>query len=344
MTPSSTAPAKRSINPLYVVLGLSFGFFLLFMIVWALMFLRSPSSSPATGVQAKIFGQGVVGVVEVNGVIMDSKKVLKQLRAFDDDPEVKAVVVRLNSPGGSVGPSQEIYDAVKRMKKPTISSMGAVAASGAYYIAAGTQKIYANAGTITGSIGVIMEFINLEKLYEWAKVRRYSIKTGKFKDSGTDTREMTEEERALLQAMVNDVLMQFKTAVSEGRKIPISDLENLADGRIFSGSQAKSVKLVDELGGLDDAVMDAAKLAKIELKEGKRPRVVYPDRNTRPRVLDYLLEDARDDELDNSSRMGGLVSLLARAFGITGGATPALINADASVLSPGIYWLWTGGR
>src|SRR4029077_13140783 len=146
------------------------------------------------------------------------------------DSDVKAIVLRLNSPGGAVAPSQEIYQAVKNYKKPIVASMSSVAASGAYYVACGAKKVYANPGTITGSIGVIMEFANLEKLYEWAKIKRFSIKTGRFKDVGAEYREMTADERALLQNMVDDVLSQFTLAVSEGRNIPLETVKEIADG------------------------------------------------------------------------------------------------------------------
>ena len=175
---------------------------------------------------------------EINSVIMDSKT-LAQLKKFDEDKGVKAVVLRLNSPGGSVAPSQEIYEAVKDFKKPVVASMASVAASGVYYIAVGAPIIYANPGTITGSIGVIMEFANLEKLYEWAKIKRYVIKTGKFKDAGGEHREMTPEDRALLQGMIDDVLVQFKTAVAAGRKLSLEDVTKVADGRIFRAIRPK---------------------------------------------------------------------------------------------------------
>ncbi|MGK5089031.1 signal peptide peptidase SppA, partial [Bdellovibrionota bacterium FG-2] len=259
------------------------------------------------------------------------------LEQFEESDEIKAVVLRLNSPGGAVAPSQEIYEAVKAYKKPIIASMSSVAASGAFYVACGAQRVFANPGTITGSIGVIMEFINLEKLYEWAKVQRYSIKTGVFKDAGAEYREMTAPERALLQAMVDDVLTQFKQAIVTGRKLPAAEVDAIADGRIFSGAQAKAVKLVDELGTLHDAIAEAGKLGKIKGK----PRVVYPEKK-RSRLLSMLLDDHDSADEESSSNFGGMGGSLGNSIaGIVKGAVPP---RDAQGVTPGIYWLWNPAR
>jgi protease-4 len=209
--------------------------------------------------------------------------------------------------------------------------MGSVAASGAYYIACGAKKVFANPGTITGSIGVIMEFANLEKLYDWAKVQRYSIKTGAFKDAGADYRGMTPEERQLLQRMVDDVLVQFKTAVQEGRKLTAEQVTALADGRIFSGAQAKAAKMVDELGGIQDAILEAGKLAGIKDK----PRVLFPEPK-RSRMLDLLLDSDRGEDEEAESALSG--SLLRQwVFRELGVKAPQGLPA-------GIYWLWNLGR
>jgi protease IV len=330
---------KRSMNPLAVVLGLSAVFFLVFLLISGALFLTRSPKATGSKRSASLFSKGSVGVVEVNGVIMDSKKVLRQLESFEEDAAIKAVVLRLNSPGGSVAPSQEIYEAVRQYKKPVVASMASVAASGAYYIACGAKKVFANPGTITGSIGVIMEFANLEKLYEWAKIRRFVIKTGKFKDAGAEHREMSAEERALLQAMIDDVLMQFKKAVADGRKMNMAQVTPLADGRIFSGSQAKSAKLVDELGTLQDAIEEAAKMAKLEGK----PNVVYPERGKR-KFLELLMDDAtRDDSESSAASSRGLLSTLIGGFGGKSEGLRAL-EEQITGLSPGIYWLWSGAR
>jgi protease-4 len=312
------------------VLGLSGAFLLLLIIVSGAFFMRGATrSAGGKKTSVSLFGGGAVGVIELNGVIMDSKKILDRLEDFEDDDRVKAVVLRLNSPGGSVAPSQEIYEAVKAYKKPLVVSMGSVAASGAFYIACGAKKVFANPGTITGSIGVIMEFVNLQKLYEWAKVKRFAIKTGKFKDAGAEFREMTAEEKDLLQGMVDDVLLQFKSAISKGRKLPMETVSAIADGRIFSGTQAKARKLVDELGTLQDAIDEAAKEAKLP----GRPDVVYPTGNKR-RLLQMLFDDSSRDE-EGRADQSLLERLVSRVFGVVS-------NREAPALEPGIYWLWSG--
>jgi protease-4 len=329
----------RRMNPLTLILSLSAAFFLLFVVISGAIYLSSRNGS-GTSVSRKVggglFSGGSVAIVEVNGVIMDSKKTLKRLEALEDDDDVKAVVVRINSPGGAVAPSQEIYEALKRFKKPVVASMSSVAASGGYYVATAAKKIYANPGTITGSIGVIMEFANLEKLYEWARVKRYAIKTGKYKSIGAEYREMTAEERELLQAMVDDVLSQFKAAVSEGRKLPPARVTELADGRIFSGSQAKKAQLVDELGTLQDAINEAAKMAKITGK----PNVVYSSPHRRSKLLDLVL-DERGDDADSESSVGDLGALVRSLLGV-GPSAGAAVDSVTSSFTPGIYWLWRG--
>lgn len=298
MTGPVQQPKKR-MSPLAVVLALSGVFFVMFLIVSGVFFLlKSPSSGPrGTSPSSRLFSGGSVGIVELNGIIMDSKKTLARLERFEEDPDIKAIVVRMNSPGGAVAPSQEIYEAIRAYKKPLVVSMSSVAASGAYYAACGAKKIFANPGTMTGSIGVIMEFANLQKLYDWAKVQRYVVKTGKFKDIGSEHREMTPEEHKLMQAMVDDVLSQFKQAISTNRKLPMPQVTALADGRIFSGTQAKAAHLIDELGTLQDAVREAAKLGKIKGK----PHVVYIEKK-RGSLLDLILDEGSSpDGADSSS-------------------------------------------
>ncbi|MCM2322255.1 MAG: signal peptide peptidase SppA [Oligoflexia bacterium] len=331
-----TQASKRKLNPLALVLILSSAFFVIFLLVSGILFLtRAPSGGAKQGPTAALFRSGTVAVVELNGVIMDSRKMLKKLERLEEDGDVTAVVLRLNSPGGAVAPSQEIYEAVKKFKKPLVASMGSVAASGAYYIACGAKKIYANPGTITGSIGVIMEFANLAKLYEWAKVERYSIKTGKFKDVGATYRAMPPEERALLQGMVDDVLGQFKQAIVDGRKLAPAHVAAIADGRIFSGNQAKSAKLVDELGTLQDAVNGVAKLAGIKGK----PEVVYADDLKRRRLLDFLIDDMSKDEDSETSR-SGVAEVVSGVLGLPRQGDAWSVGA----LPQGIYWLWRGSH
>jgi protease-4 len=228
-----------------------------------------------------------VGVVEVNGVISDSKEVIGWIKSFVDDEGVKAIVLRIDSPGGGVGASQEIYREVIKARgvKPVVASFGGVAASGGYYVACGTDKIMANPGTITGSIGVVMQFANLEELFKKIGYKGYVIKSGAYKDVGSPFREMTPEETELLQGVIDTVHQQFIRAVAEGRKLPMEKVAAIADGRIFSGEQARALGLVDELGNLEDTIDMAAKMAGIK----GRPVVVYP-RRRKPSVLDYLTE------------------------------------------------------
>jgi protease-4 len=230
-----------------------------------------------------------VGVVEVEGVIGSSKETIEQLIDFRDDDTVKAIVLRIDSPGGGVGPSQEIYEEVKKAVevKPLVVSMGSVAASGGYYIAAPAQRIVANPGTITGSIGVIMEFTNFQDLLGKIGLKNQVIKSGEHKDIGSPTRPMTEEDRRILQTLIDDVHQQFIDAVAEGRKLAPEKARALADGRIFSGRQAKQYGLVDELGNLQDAIGAAADLAGIE----GEPNVVYPPPE-KPEFFRYLIEES----------------------------------------------------
>jgi len=185
------------------------------------------------------------------------------------------VVVRIDSPGGGVAASQEIYEELKKLdaKKPVIASLSSLAASGGYYVAIGARTIVANPGTLTGSIGVIMQLADLQRLYNFIKVSPITIKSGKFKDIGSTSRDMTEEERRILQKLSDDIHSQFKGHIAESRKLPIAEVEKLADGRIFSGAQAKELKLVDEIGNFEDAVDIAAKAAGIKGK----PKLYYPE-------------------------------------------------------------------
>lgn len=227
-----------------------------------------------------------IGVIEVIGPITQSKQIVNDLKSFERNTKVKAVVLRIDSPGGGVGPSQEIYAAVKALKnKPVIVSMGSVAASGGYYIAAPAAHIFANPGTITGSIGVIMEFPDIAALLEKIGVHRRVIKSGTFKDIGSPVREITAAEHVLLQDLIDDVYSQFVTAVATGRDLDPAIVEKLADGRIFSGSQAKTAGLVDELGGLQAAIEYAARRVGIE----GDPEVIYPERE-RGSLLDLFLQ------------------------------------------------------
>ena len=231
-----------------------------------------------------------VAVLPINGVITESEDTIEQLKKFAKDDSVKAIVVRLNTPGGGVGPSQEIYAEVKKIrgKKVIVASMGALAASGGYYIACAADKIYANPGTITGSIGVLMQFVNVKDLIEKIGVKGLVIKSGSFKDTGSPIREMSPEERKIIQGVIDNVHFQFVNAVAEGRKLPREEVLEIADGRIFSGEQAKELGLIDLLGNQEDAVAEAGRMAKIE----GEPRVVTPPKK-KLSILELLRDEAK---------------------------------------------------
>ena len=228
-----------------------------------------------------------VAVLDVEGIINSSRTLNERLIDAREDNSVKAIVLRVNSPGGAVGPAQEVYTEVKRVAKtkPVVVSMGSVAASGGYYIAAPAQRILANPGTITGSIGVIMEFTNIEELLGKIGLKSQVVKSGEHKDIGSPTRTMTEKDRRIFQSLIDDVHRQFMTAIAEGRKMDLNKVEALADGRVFTGNQAMKAGLVDELGNLQDAIQVAGKLGGIE----GEPNVVYPMQRE-PKLIDYLMQ------------------------------------------------------
>lgn len=254
-----------------------------------LVFNASRKSSVLSG---SVLSHGKVALIDISGVITSSqgvsrgitsaRSVVLQLENYADDESVKAVVLRIDSPGGTVVAAQEIYSAIKRLQeergKIVIASMADIAASGGYYIACAADLIVASPGTLTGSIGVIMEFPNLEGLFGKIGVRSTVIKSGRFKDTGSAFRQMTEEERALLQELLDDVHEQFIESVREGRGLSVEEVVALADGRIFTGKQAHRLGLVDELGDLRKAILKAAELAGIEgeptvLREKKKTRI-----------------------------------------------------------------------
>ncbi|WP_172683794.1 signal peptide peptidase SppA [Desulfosarcina cetonica] len=207
-----------------------------------------------------------IGVVEIVGAIADSRDALKQLRRFREDDTIKAIVVRIDSPGGAVGPSQEIYREIRKTIgiKKVVASMGAVAASGGYYVACAADGIVANPGTITGSIGVIMGYTNFRELLDKIGLVPVVIKSGAYKDTGSPTREMREDERELLQAVTSGIHEQFITAIAEGRHMDREKVVTAADGRIFTGETAKAQGLVDRLGNFEDALAWAGELGGVK--------------------------------------------------------------------------------
>jgi protease IV len=215
-----------------------------------------------------------IAVVEIHGVIAQSFPVIDEIHHHLADDAVKAIILRIDSPGGGVGPSQEIYREVlkAKQKKKMVTSMGAVAASGGYYVACASDLIVANPGTITGSIGVIMQFSNFEELLKKIGVKGVVLKSGEHKDIGSPLREMTPEEKKIMQETLDNVHQQFIRAVADGRNLDPAKVLPIADGRIMTGEQAQQLGLVDKMGNLDDAIEEAAKLVGIEGK----PQVLYP--------------------------------------------------------------------
>ena len=256
-----------------------------------------------TGAKSSRFAFGdKIAIVEVKGVIAQSSGVIEELQQYVSDDGVKAIILRVDSPGGGVGPAQEIYREIMRIrstsKKKVVTSMGSVAASGGYYIACASDRIVANPGTITGSIGVIMQFSNLEELLKKIGVKGVVLKSGEHKDIGSPFREMTPEEKRIMQEVLDNVHQQFIQAVADGRKLERSKVAQIADGRILTGEQAKNLGLVDQLGNLQDTIDMAAKMAGIEGK----PNVLYPKRKVS--IWDLLMRDMASAIVDVLTEKG----------------------------------------
>ena len=274
-TTTRNSPVRRR-TVILAALAIYLGVAVLF--VAALLMAVAPTGGGA------VFG-GRVAIVELEGTIVDVDALLRELKAHRDNPQVKAVVIRINSPGGVVGPTQELHAAVMRLResrKPVVASLGAVAASGGYYVAVAADKIYANPGTLTGSIGVIFQLPNLDGLMKKVGVDYVVVKAGRYKDIGNIARPMSPEERRILQSLLDDVHGQFISAVAAGRKLDQAQVVGFADGRIVSGAQAKDLKMVDALGGLEEALDGAAELAGIP----RPPKVIGPRRKLS--IMDLL--------------------------------------------------------
>lgn len=252
-----------------IALGVTAGVVLLFFVtVWVLLSVLEGGGLP---------GGQRVAVVELEGIILESEGVVRELTEHLENSAVRAVVVRVNSPGGVVAPTQEIYAAIQRLRnngKPVVASLGSVAASGGYYVAAAADRIYANPGTLTGSIGVVMQLANLEGLLKKVGIDYVVVKSGQYKDTGNFARAMTPEERRILQTVLDDVHNQFVAAVAQGRKLSRTEVMGFADGRIVTGQQAMALRMVDALGGLSEAIEDAAKLAGLP----EKPKLILPRR------------------------------------------------------------------
>jgi protease IV len=274
-------------NPVLIVLATAVALGALF---FGIVFLASLiSGNKRTSTTLQVVGADKIALVKIEGLLVTSEHVVEELNAYTDDSSIKAIVLRIDSPGGGVVVSQEIYNAVKNARKEgkkVVASMGTVAASGGYYVAAAADRIVANPGTLTGSIGVKMEFANIEKLLEKIGVKGMVVKAGEYKDVGSPFRDMSEPEKKILQDVIDDVHSQFIKAVAEGRNMQEADVRTIADGRIFTGRQALDLKLVDQLGDLADSIKVAGELVGIKGK----PRVIEK-RKTIP-FFDYLKEES----------------------------------------------------
>jgi len=270
---------------LWVLIG-GGAFFLFVLAVFTLVFLVFRGT---TGERAGLFGEKI-GVVDLDGVILSPTETVDQLRRLADDDSVKAIIIHVNSPGGGVAASEEIYSEVKRIrdekKKYIASSIETVGASGAYYVSSATNKIYANRGSVVGSIGVIAEWVNYGDLMRWAKLKPELLKVGKFKDTGDPTRELTPEERAYMQGLIDNMYGQFVQAVAEGRHAKVEDIKPIADGRVWTGEQAVGMHLIDGIGDFRTAVMETAKAVNIS----GEPSLVRAERQ-RKSLLDLMFGD-----------------------------------------------------
>lgn len=272
----------------FIVLGIIVALFFLVLI------LRSMNGGTSIGPK--------VAVIDITGIITKSDATIKLLHTYRDDPSIKAIVIRIDTPGGSVAPVQEIYSELQKIEKPIVASMGGTAASGGYYVACAADTIMANPGTLTGSIGVIMQFTRMKGLYDKIGLEHQVIKSGEFKDTGSPFRRLTEEEQKVLQATVDNVYNQFVDTIFEARQSHLSrsEIAELADGRIFSGQQALDLKLLDRLGNLPEAIELAGELANIDGK----PKVVRKEKKTS--LLEQLLGVQQTLVLDEMFSLPGV--------------------------------------
>jgi protease IV len=278
----------RSRTLLWVLIG-GGAFFLFVLAVFSLVYLtlHAGGTSETSGFAG--FGDRIA-VVDLVGVIVSPQPVVDQLKKFGDDSSIKAIILHVNSPGGGVAASEEIYREVKRLreekKKRVVASIESVGASGAYYIASASDKIYADQGSVVGSIGVIAQWVNYGELLKWAKLKDVVFKTGEFKDTGNPARDLTPAEQAYLQSLIDNMFGQFVKAVASGRGMKFDDVKSIANGKVWTGEQAMSMKLIDSVGDFEAALSDTAKSVGIK----GEPTVVRPERE-RKTVLDLLLGD-----------------------------------------------------
>jgi protease-4 len=276
---------ERPRTLLWILIG-GGAFFLFTLVIFSLLYFSARGNSSDLD-----FGGGEkIAVLDVEGVILQAKPFVDQLKRYGDDSSIKAIILRIDSPGGGAAASQEMYEAVKRLrdqkKKMVVASIQTVGASGAYYIASGASKIYANRASIVGSIGVIAEWVNYGDLLRWAKLKEVLFTAGELKAAGDPAREMTPAERDYLQSLVNEMYGQFIRDVADGRKLQVNYIKPLATGRVWTGEQAIGLKLIDKLGGFQDAVDDTAKAVGIR----GEPSLVHPEEKKHT-LLDILFGD-----------------------------------------------------
>ena len=284
----------RQKHPILLGLFILTGIFFLFLGGLSLLISSLISRSPQTDIFSKKEG---VGIVELKGLIISSEQTLKHLTEFRHNPNVKSIVLRIESPGGAVGAAQEIYQEVMRTNrvKPVIASMGSMGASGGYYAALGAEIIMANPGTMTGSIGVIVKFPNLEGLFEKIGYKSEVIKSGPLKDVGAGDRPMSKEERKLMQDLIDNVYDQFVRDIAAARGMEKNTVQGLADGRVYTGEQALEVGLIDSLGNFTDAITIAADMGGLDVEN---PRLIYPKVDRKFALLN-LLTSAEQSLIDN---------------------------------------------
>ncbi len=293
--PAAAKPAKGSATRFFFW-GLLGGCLLFFVGMTALVALAAFSANRNNAVDWQFSPGARIAVVPIEGEILEARDVIDAIHRYRENDAVKAMVIRINSPGGAVAPSQEIYEEIRKVRresgKPFVASIDIVGASGGFYIASACDRIVANPGSITGSIGVIMQWMNLEDLVRWAKLKPETITAGGMKDIGSPYREMKPEERVYLARIAEQLHQQFIRAVAEGRsgKMTVAEVTTIADGRVFTGEEALSLKLIDQLGNLDDSVTLASKLAGMR----RVPKTIYP-RKRSPGLLN-LLTHSEDSE------------------------------------------------
>ncbi len=239
-------------------------------------------------------GKGKIAIVELDFTIIDSKPIVRQFKKYREDKSIKAIVLHVNSPGGGVAASQEMYEEVKKTRDsgiPVIVSFGSIAASGGYYVACGGSLIVSNPGTLTGSIGVIISLMNFKELTDKLGIKDFTIKSGDLKDAGNPMREINEKDRAYFQDIVDDSYEQFLDVVSRERKIDKDELRSIANGRVYTGRQAKDIKLVDSLGTLEDAIRIAGVMAKID----GEPAIVKE--KGKRNIFDFIIENMANNEI-----------------------------------------------